>query len=236
MTVKALEKIVETAKSPMTIEEAANALPLLIEDQKKAKNILGSLLGIEKESKKEIEKLIGEIEFKINHAKSVANGNNYMILTLDPLKWRHDNGYPKLAIFSLDNPKFSITSTYDSWSGARRKDMTPKLPKEIKDCYSDVYNTLHKIGTRSTITATFSGLIPPEIKEKIKEVKGMFDQLFIIAEPEGFVKSETAIVPKGDPLLVGWKNDSKTLWLIADFDTTAVEDAMMTEGPANKQK
>lgn len=223
-------------RTSVSEDEAKAMLPDLEAKLDKAKGILNNLLGIEKEAKKDVEKLISDITFKISHCKSIAEGNSFMMLSLDPLKWRHENGNPKLAIFSLDSPKFSLASSHDSWGGSYRTETSPKLPKEVKDCYSDVFKMLKKYNIKSSITATFNGIIPDNIKEKIKEVKGMFDQLFIIAEPTGFVKSSTAIVPKGYPLLVGWKNDTKTLWLIADFDTTAVEDAMMTEGPANTGK
>lgn len=48
----------------------------------------------------------------------------------------------------------------------------------------------------------------------------------IIAEPDGFDVTESAMVPEGDPLLVGWINNPASLWLLADFDTTPVEEAM----------
>jgi hypothetical protein len=84
-----------------------------------------------------------------------------------------------------------------------------------------------------SITAQFSGLIPPEIKDQIEDARPLFKDIFIIAEPKRWKLNEPARIP-ADPLVVGW--DGEGLYLIAEFDTTPVEETLMLEGPANKRR
>ncbi len=99
-----------------------------------------------------------------------------------------------------------------------------------------------------SIEARFHGVIPTEIKKKIDEHKRVFNDLslwfesdiFLIAEPQELklseeVKGRTKRLPKiripfidPDPLVVVYYPgiDPKSFWLICDFDTTPVEEAM----------
>ncbi|HEY4511292.1 MAG TPA: hypothetical protein VJH55_00425 [Candidatus Paceibacterota bacterium] len=160
----------------------------------------------------------------------------YPRLSLEPLKWRDGNKFPRLAIFSLDSPTFCLESRTYSVPDI----VDPFLPIDIKNRYWDVLQLLsakrqkkeNTTGCRTTISLSceFHGIIPDEIRIKIPGAKKLFgNNIFIIAEPKKFVLDETVSLPDGDPLIVGYDPnvDINAFWLIADFDTTPVEQAMI---------
>lgn len=112
----------------------------------------------------------------------------------------------------------------------------PALPHTIGSCYSDVLTKLGQMARKRNksirLSCRFEGLIPLETKQKIAEARDLFKHLFLVAEPNGFTISERAITvprprprPDPDPLIVGF--DGSQLWLVADFNTTPVEEAMI---------
>jgi|GEM_PF-2037805 len=115
------------------------------------------------------------------------------------------------------------------------------LPKAITSCYSDVLAKLEGMARDHkkslNLSSRFEGLIPEEVKRKIAEARGSFREIFIIAEPKEFQITESDVVilrpplpePSPDPLVVGF--DGSQLWLIADFETTPVEEAMIFSLP-----
>lgn len=117
----------------------------------------------------------------------------------------------------------------------------PNLPQNIAKQYKDVLQLLAtKCSKRKglELICQFEGLIPREVREKIKEARELFgDQIFIVAEPGSFTFNEIVPLPKGDPLIVGYdpSADANGLWLIADFNTTPVEEAMIFTLP-NEEK
>jgi len=172
-------------------------------------------------------------------------------ISLDALRtWRTKDSWPAFAIFTLQLPTFRIS--YQQRLTSKKKDpisetfiVSPQLPAPIEDCYKDMMLVLRKHAEQFTdmrrhhaynLTARFQGLIPPEIKIKIKKVKHIFDEIFLIAEPPVWSLERVEDLVIGDPLVVGWNEETQALHLIAEFDTTAVEDALLLEGPANKQK
>lgn len=188
------------------------------------------LLGIEREVNEAIGEKISELEGQMCQAeeeKERLEGINetakkYLRLSLDPLSWRNKSGWPRLVVFSLDSPEFSVTSDGD---------MEPDLPEPMQDKYCDVVRKLEALERRARrdetvqVTCSFSGVIPSEVKEKITAAERDFgDDIFVIAEPKNFSIKRTARVDQ-DPLVVGYKHTA--LWLIADFDITPIEEAMI---------
>lgn len=161
----------------------------------------------------------------------------YHKLSLEPLRWRDKNGLPLLAVFSPDSGVFEISYRWECGvfgiSYRWESGIHPEMPEAMLDCYSDLIRGLSPKWYQSSfrwIKCQFKGLIPQDVKWKIKEAKPYFgDNIYVIAEPsDGFEVGEI-VVPKADPLVVGFKDDS--LWLIADFDTTDVESAMFFTQP-----
>lgn len=115
------------------------------------------------------------------------------------------------------------------------------LPETIASCYADVLTKLKDIAMKREKSLKFSScfdrLIPEEVKRKIAEARALFQEIFIVAEPKKFQITENDIITflpppqklSSDPLVVGF--DGSQLWLIADFDTTSVEEAMFLTLP-----
>lgn len=184
----------------------------------------GRLLPIEKSARTGINQKLTVLEKKRTELEHhLKFGENYQLLNLEPLTWRNKSGLPKLCIFSLGLPTFRIAATKKSWS------TTPKLPEALAHAYDDVIVKLQDTAKEDEelwIEASFEGVIPSEVKDKIAFAHKKFKKIFLIAEPKGFAVGKRALViPKRDPLVVGW--DGSQLWLIAAFDTTPVEEAMM---------
>lgn len=120
------------------------------------------------------------------------------------------------------------------------KNIQPALPHVIGSCYSDVLIKLGQMAREHKksieLSCRFQGLIPLDVKQEIIEARDLFKRIFLISEPNGFTISERAITvprpqprPDPDPLVIGF--DGSQLWLIADFNTTPVEEAMIFSLP-----
>ena len=89
----------------------------------------------------------------------------------------------------------------------------------------------------SRATHTTKRVVLVELREgdRVSRGEGVPDAFFGEDAPtlERAIHDALPLLP-ADPLAVGW--DGKGLYLIAEYDTTPVEDALLTEGPGNKQK
>ncbi len=81
------------------------------------------------------------------------------------------------------------------------------------------------------VRASFDGLIPETIRQKIRRAAslGIFTEIFVLAEVPG-LKIEEGQAPRlarvGDPLVIGY--DGSGFWLIAAFDTSPAEAIAMS--------
>jgi hypothetical protein len=234
-----LERVVKEANTPAAEPSDFNAKLRAIEKQ---------LYGIETLSLSRLRQVreMQDRRIKLKH------GQDYRPISLDALRtFRTIEGWPAIAIFSLSHPRFEISlkAAYrPTWNNGRKhRDVvkfTPDLPPALADCFEDVVLKLSSRVIRDfdghsrmdgplDLVAEYTGLIPFDIKEKIAKAKPHFSEIFILAEPTGWSLKKPAILP-ADPIVVGW--DGKGLYFIAEYDTTPVEDALLLEGPANKQK
>ena len=76
-----------------------------------------------------------------------------------------------------------------------------------------------------SISSLFTGVIPEDVKEKIGAARKDFgDEIYIFGEVQEWSLKKPKRLPEGeDPLVIGRMGDC--YFLIADFDTTPVEDA-----------
>ncbi len=154
--------------------------------------------------------------------------SQYRQMSLKPLTWRDKKGYPKLAVFTLTSSIFRLAANGHYVS---KYDLIHDtvLPSQLYKCYEDV----RKIGGKQlydgeckwTIWCRFSGLIPHRVRQKICQAQVLFgENIFIIAEPKNWEGDKI----NDDPLVVGYepRASKNSLWLIAEFDVTPVEEAM----------
>lgn len=244
----AIERAVALAERipPAEIKKSSRQLKLVSTQMKPVSALIGKLFGIEEASRLRVENSFAVLKREQTDLQNrVTFGAEYPLLSMEPLTWRDKNGWPQLVVFSLDSPRWemAISGRYYQGKGWKMKlrfesKMFPQLPEAIAACYEDVQKTLQRRASKrqnsAKLSCRFEGLIPDYVKQKIVEVRGSFKEMFLIAEPKGFEINETAIVvPRVDPLVVGF--DGTKLWLIADFETTPVEEAMIFSLPgANK--
>lgn len=229
--------------SPTQVKVLTKQMVELGEKVDAASSFAKGLYGIEAQAKSEFEEALERLEKEQRVLREkTAFAGKYAHLSMIPLTWRDENGWPKLAVYCLDSPKFELSVTgyrdyygYSEYGPTRyRSTVSPKLPEPISSCYSDVMKSLRKTASnrRKTqkLSCKFQGLIPADVKEKIAAARADFKKnIFIVAEPkDGFVLNEESFVEiNRDPLVVGFQGNS--LWLIADFETTTVEACMKGE-------
>jgi hypothetical protein len=201
-------------------------------------DLLRDLLGVEEQAMLVLNSRLGNIkrsrealmDKKEQMEKLEKIGASYYRLSLEPLTWRDADGFPRLVVFTLKSPTFSLTARPTKGDST----VYPFLPGKIAGQYRDVLDLLEskrqeKKGLQ--LTCKFEGLIPREVRQKINEARDLFgDHIFIVAEPGSLTLNEITPLPtKRDPLIVGYdpEADADSLWLIADFDTTPVEEAMI---------
>jgi hypothetical protein len=225
------------------VKTPAKTIKAKQDEVKHYEHLLSKLLPVERAAAEAIEKKNREALQSVYSTKGklvmlqrkAELARRYHCLSLEPLTWRDEQGFPRLAVFRLDrDDPFQISISGDTTYGNVAY-FQPDLPEAIRDCFKDVERLLRdrsrRKRTNSRLSCRFSGLIPDFVKEKIKAAKDSFEKcnIFIIAEPKAWELDESVPLPVGDPLIVGYdaEADPKALWLIADFDTTPVEEAMI---------
>lgn len=217
---------------------------------------MSKLFGIEKDARAIVQRQINALDRQAKIAERYFKyGEKYLPLSLEPFTWRSpkDPRIPQLVPFDIDNDLFQII-VKGAWHFRDipriTHSITPVLPQGLVACYSDVLKAFadgfgfaqHERGSRTNIdrtaniSARFTGVIPPDVREKIVEAQKTehFQKIFILAEPEmtvseSEVKTPVPIPP--DPIVFGW--DGELPWHIAHFDLTPVEEAAILVGPTN---
>ncbi|MFA6429403.1 MAG: hypothetical protein WCV84_02790 [Patescibacteria group bacterium] len=218
-------------------------------DVARLEQMLKGLLPVERRMRPMIEAKKVELNKLITRLGSPDRLKQYPSFSLEPLTWRDEHGYPRLAVFSLNSPDFELRVVGERHSSVnfttklvwRPSHHKPRLPKAMADCYTDVLTRLKTMAKKSEkairLRAEFAALIPPEVKDKIQQAKKHFrDEIFIVAEVRDWSLTKTAVPRPSDPLVVGF--DGTNCWLIAAFDTTPLEEliAAIARAEHNKQK
>jgi hypothetical protein len=246
-----LPGLIETIKTtPFAVADERERLEAELEGAKKSR---ARLYPVEAEALAHVNKTIAEVTGKLTYQKkALAHGGKYLPISLEFLKWRDEDGYPKLCVFTLDDPAFAVTASSDNdWDVLSRS-----LPGAFRKAYEDVGKMLVKRArakARShtrvylTLGAKFGGVIPESTRDKIKaavddftrarvtnENGGHSPQVILIAEEKLEItqrEEKIPAIPPGDPVAAIW--DGSILWYIDDFDTSPVEEAALLVGPAN---
>lgn len=230
--------------SPQVFGQSEMQLATITEQVEHFAALCESFLSVEQVAKSKVEEKLASLKAEQEKLTGIVTfGKQYPLLSLEPLTWRDKSGLPLLVVFGLDSPSFQLVAYRPSDTDDKfglEKESIPKLPPILLSLYDDVCKRILRSGELciyspdsapnctirgrvAEIGCTFEGVIPSGIKQKITESKDKFQNIFIVAEQRGMK------IPPGDPLIVGW--DGQNLWLIADFDTTPVEEAMISHLP-----
>lgn len=213
------------------------------------KGVLPYLLPVENKVKQrleaEAEQLGKEITAQKKHLKKSEALNHlrsqYRRLSMDPLRWRDDQGLPLFVIYHLFADKHM--PDYARFSCSLGDDYRVRYghPRPVEACYGDLERLLkqrQKPGRYIELKCEFDGIIPLEARKKMNDAVKDFKEgdygrtyIYLIAEPSTWEWEEGPIVREvdPDPLIVGWSElDPEALWLIAAFDVTTVEQLMLS--------
>jgi hypothetical protein len=234
--IKAAIRLAKRA-SAREIENISSERETAVETLNRIDQLQSSLLPVEHGLLPAIRSKKIEAAKRVRQLESLDKLNQYPVFSLEPLSWRNKEGFPRLAVFSLESPdlEFAVVGSYSrvDWRLKRRwrQKVSPKLPQGMMDCYKDVLDKLSAIAkeTKKTarLRAQFGMLIPQAIKTEIARVRGEFKEIFIIAEAPRWDLKLTAIPKPKDPLVVGY--DGVNYWLIAAFDPTPLENYIKAE-------
>ena len=169
---------------------------------------------------------------------------------LDPsfMTWRHKDGWPSLAIFSLESPSCEFVHEPEGPFSIMRSehDMSRYWPERFKEkYYADVYQKLERLAREeyapdhlrgcARISAKFSGILPEKTKDKLEGLKEHFGkQMFVVREAPEWEVDTWAVPLNFDPLLVGVYGEG--FWLLDDFDLTPLERIIKSEFSTGPQK
>lgn len=257
MAIPTLQRVLEGAKTPPTPDRVAIE-GRIAHAHKRIEHIdalRAEMLGIEASAKEMLQKTreeiceeIGKDESRLEHLAVFQRLHQFGRVSLDPLTWRDSKGYPLLAVFDLRNPEFAIEVSHINGvhvhvGGTHRGNADLPIHPNIAKLYGDIVSRFHAeirdggggaVGLRSR----FEGVIPREIRSAAACVAKEFGtltefHLYLIAEPGEWAMRRIASTPDGDPLLVGYapKIDPDCFWLIAAFDVTPMEKAMLLANP-----
>lgn len=181
-------------------------------------------------------------------------------ISLEPLSWRDEQGFPKLVVVPLNGPVNHIGSEYTDFRFVILAEerahfqyvgrvATSFIPDKVKLCYEDVCLMLadkclskrkENPNLRPILHITYDpGIasrkgIPSVVHEKLLKVAHLFPRdLYLIMEAKDWQMGVVTSTTELDPLLVGWKYDQ--FWLIDVFDLTPLEDYVKSEFGLGKE-
>jgi len=170
-------------------------------------------------------------------------------LNKDVLKWRNNEGWPSLGLFSMQTSILVFSSRvrsfgqrellYNKTADYREHKENPYNIKHLVDTFGEYYEDVldrtdteilrHDSANRVTVSCSFSGLIPDSAKLAIKEAQKskFFSEIYLLAETPkwdvSFINDPvTTTRINHDPIALGW--DGKDLRVITVFDTTSLEE------------
>lgn len=207
---------------------------------------LRKLLGRLKDEKSEIQKKLKAEEFELSrHNKHIAMARRGYRDQLDlsflratkripvkgPLSFLKSEEWPAFAIFNVNDQSrtFRIEARAVS-SPYGVSSYLVGLPKPISDQYANTVNKLLAISRKNsyetvTIQASLSGIMPDTVRDRIVSdlENKVFDQVYVIAEVFEWTINVRKPIPEGDPIVIGWCDDTQQAFKIDVYDPTALE-------------
>lgn len=199
-------------------------------------------LPIERDGKQRVEQEIARLRDRGAELLGTINRPDYQRMPTNALRaaleLRTAKGLPRLALFSVRHGDLVLSSERkQQFAGGPDwvSRVEPSLPKPLEACYADVTEHLVEQSLASNteankrkqyrLIATFTGIVPADVRRRIAVAKRVFTSVHILAEVAAW-KCEEREVPelKPDPLVVGF--DGEHFWLVASFDLTPLERAI----------
>lgn len=230
MAVTAIKRCTEMAKKPLDAEALSEKLEQTRAERDRLKAQQKVLLPVEREAQTALSEKIRQLTLAEQALlMGIKLDGKYLILNPSPLTWRNRKGLPLLVPFSLESSATTIGYESTSWDHTDFMMKPGRVYSVFCQYYQDLKSRLYKKWSYPEskyyrLDCKFSGVIPDWAREKIKEAQGDCLEVFLIAEPSEMTlrKVEMSL----DPLIVGVDNGGQ-FWLVADFETTTAEEAMI---------
>lgn len=227
-----LKKAQDSVQSCPTADTRIKRVELRKLQLELARTELGSVLPIEGEAREVIQQRIELLERTI---EDPTFEERYPFLSMEVLRWRDQQGFPKLALFSLTDPAFSIEADYNWWFGQADQHWQvggsiQQLPKPISSLYGDILERfkdefqkdMRKNPNLRTgkwcknIRSRFSGVIPQWVRKKIQQATADFS----VSTQRVEINNANAVWPFKRKVM---KTDIATnIFLIAEVDKWVV--------------
>lgn len=175
-------------------------------------------------------------------------------ISLDFLRMRTAEGWPRFAVFSLKDPVcwFEASLAWDIsalWSKHTLRDYDERRESNVRplSLYARFFKDVHRSlaakcfevkasrGCRgkevvARIAQRWVGALPASARAKAKVATGVFkkDQILLVAEAGPWSLTEEVLSPKADPLLVAY-DENAGAFLLDAFDLTSAEDMVRRE-------
>lgn len=230
VAVKELDAINRAVATATRLEETPQVMDELEGEIKRYRKVAERLLPVEERAKDDLDR-------KINDLLAKRLSVEYPLLSPEVFGWRNRDGFPQLALFSLEDPRFSIA--YDRWSGLT---FSRSVPPGLYGFYDDMRQVLARRKWHegevwnASIEARYEGVIPDSTREKISAAQKtkQFPDMYILAEVRKWEVNRVTL-PLGDPLVLG-RTKGGYFYLIDKYDTTTIEELAAAEYTTSSTK
>ena len=239
-TLSPIKKVVETMISPLPKFEQPQEMIKRIESQiQKVKSLNGGSFFKFESFTEEVQDTIDQLKAEQSAVTMAMLG--YPEIDHSFLAWRKKNTkMPAFMVLDLENNRFSISvEPYNGFDEQHGKvdhghtefEFSPDLPKALQDHFVETVKYIANLSAKSyswnqiEISTEFrGGIMPQDLREKVKTATNskLFNRIFVIAEASEWQINEI-VRTKGDPLVVGWIENTEKMYLIGIYDPTPLE-------------
>lgn len=221
---------VAMAKTPRVNPEAARAQ--LMKKRRELENmedLSKDFLPIEHTGTSDVAEKIQSLKNDITAllSQTVPHPTILPVFDLECLRWRDENGFPRLVPFSVNHPEVTFGIKKMRWGRRFSWYTEPALKYGLAGYYKDVSSKLRSLrrpGHSIVISASFDGVIPDHVRDTIMGAKEIYEDLRIVAEVRGWKVTEKRDPVRSvaaDPILIGYYRGLYRM--VEVFDTTSVE-------------
>lgn len=239
-TLTPIKKVVGTMVSPLPELDQPQEKIKLIESQiQRVRSLNGGSFFKFESFTEEVQEAIDQLRTEQSIVTMAMMG--YPEIDHGFLAWRQKNTkMPAFMVLDLENNRFSISvEPYNGFDEQHGKvdhghtefEFSPDLPKALEDHFTETVKYLANLSAKSyswnqiEISTEFrGGIMPQDLREKVKSASNskLFNRIFVIAEAVDWEINEI-VRAKGDPLVVGWVESTKRMYLIGVYDPTPLE-------------